>query len=352
MLAQSRSPSSQSMSSDGSIKSSYHSISSASSCSLKQKFGSCPNDLEHMTEVSSYHSIHDSLKLSSEMSNLGHKKHRSSSSLVSKGVYVISKCIENTYRSASSLNSSYEERDEDDKDRDITWLKVAFMFFLSLKLQLLVEHAVCILSLILTRYIAGKKVESLKKEFATPLVRTASAIENSEHRSESVEKLGSYQSKSISSSTLPPSATDMSMKESGHSYDSATSYRSISSSQSFNSLRQYDDQSQDNHKSLHSANSFEKYSTLPNSPSKDTSFLPLDNQANNDDWGQYCGLDDDFDDSFCMGGGIVRNELQSAHIPTDPFQSLNKSIMKKRGKKISVCKLGQLQEEENEDECE
>ena len=348
MIVQSPSSPSQ-MSSDESINSSYHSISSTSACSLQQKFGSCPNDLEYMT--ASYHSIHDSLKLSSEISNLGHKKHRSSSSLVSKGVYIISKCIENTYKSASSLNSNYDEKDKDDKDRDITWLKVAFMFFLSLKLQLLVEHAVCILSLILTRYIAGKKVESIKKEFATPLVRTASAIENFEHRSESMDKL-SYQSKSISSSTLPPSAVEISMKDSEHSYDSATSYRSISSSQSFNSLRQYDDQSQDTHKSLHGGNSFEKYSTVPNSPSKETSFLPLDNQANNDDWGQYCGLDDDFDDSFCMGGGIVRHELQPAHIPTDPFQSLNKSIMKKRGKKISVCKLGQLQEEENEDECD
>lgn len=351
MIAQSPSSPSET-SSDRSMKSSYHSISSSSSCSLQHKFGSCPNDFERITKASSYHSVRDSLKLSSEMSSLGHKKHRSSSSLVSKGVCIISKCIENTYKSASSLHSNFDERDEDNNGRDITWLKVAFMFFLSLKLQLLVEHTVCILSLILTRYIAGRKVESIRKEFATPLVRTASAIENFENQSESVDKLSSSESKSISSSTLPPSAIEISMKNSEHSYDSATSYRSISSSQSFNSLRQYDDQSQDNHESLHGGNSFEKCSTSPNPSSKDSSFLPLDNQANNDDWGQYCGLDDDFDDSSCMGGGIVRHELQSAHIPTDPFQSLNKSIMKKRGKKISVCKLGQLQEEDNEDECD
>jgi len=65
-----------------------------------------------------------------------------------------------------------------------------------------------------------------------------------------------------------------------------------------------------------------------------SSFIPLSFEEDADDWGHFM----DFQES---------ETLSSSDTTSDPFQSLTKSILRRRGAKISVCKLGQLKEEDS-----
>ena len=62
--------------------------------------------------------------------------------------------------------------------------------------------------------------------------------------------------------------------------------------------------------------------------------------ATTDEWGQFTDFDDDY-----------QNE-PAGRIFDDPFRSISKTMLKRRGDKLSVCKLDQLQEEEEDDEEE
>lgn len=66
-----------------------------------------------------------------------------------------------------------------------------------------------------------------------------------------------------------------------------------------------------------------------------SSFFPMQSDEPGDEWGQFADFDDLEEESYTFGD--------------DPFKSISKSILKKRGD-FSFQKLDQLQEEEEEEE--
>jgi len=80
-----------------------------------------------------------------------------------------------------------------------------------------------------------------------------------------------------------------------------------------------------------------------------TCFLPSSMDTATDEWGQFTDFDDGYRNESLFLGDEGTTPSTSV-IPEDPYRSISKAILKRRGDKLSVCKLGQLQEEENEDD--
>lgn len=66
--------------------------------------------------------------------------------------------------------------------------------------------------------------------------------------------------------------------------------------------------------------------------SKSSTFIPMSVDEDADEWGHFM----DFQEP---------ESIAAANNMADPFQSLSKTILRRRGVKVSVCKLDQLQEE-------
>jgi hypothetical protein len=129
------------------------------------------------------------------------------------------------------------------------------------------------------------------------------------------------------SSNLPPPAIEL-------SEDSQNSTASMSTSQTW---------SQKDLEIL-SAPSLANEKEPPSS-----SFLPSSMDISTDEWGQFADFDEGYqNESPFLGAGGTRRS--TSVISEDPYRSISKAILKRRGDKLSVCKLGQLQEEENEDD--
>ena len=73
-----------------------------------------------------------------------------------------------------------------------------------------------------------------------------------------------------------------------------------------------------------------------NAPPTSSSFLPIYSDESADEWGQFTDFDDREQDLY--------------NVIDDPFKSISKTILKRRGDKFSFQKLDQLQEEEEYDE--
>lgn len=69
-------------------------------------------------------------------------------------------------------------------------------------------------------------------------------------------------------------------------------------------------------------------------PPKPASFIPTNVDEDADEWGHFM----DFQEF---------ESLATINSMADPFQSLSKTILRRRGAKLSVCKLAQLQEEDS-----
>lgn len=277
------------------------------------------------------------------------------SSAIALGKNIVCKCLQSSSYSIHSSSSSNEYTAKSNDGNFISsnpWLKLTFIILVSLKLQLLFEHSVCLLSLIATRYLAGKKRE---RHFVNEgednaagaggsqihLVRTVSSSSDYVASSTPTNSLDNCSSEGKSleccqdddiydytaSSNLPPPAIEL-------SEDSQNSTASMSTSQTW---------SQKDLEIL-SAPSLANEKEPPSS-----SFLPSSMDISTDEWGQFADFDEGYqNDSPFLGAGGTRRS--TSVISEDPYRSISKAILKRRGDKLSVCKLGQLQEEENEDD--
>lgn len=288
------------------------------------------------------------------------------SSALAMGKELVCKCLQSTYNIEIVSSSTDSTSDKSNPNNPISnpWLKLTIIILVSMKLHLLFEHSVCLLSLVATRYLAGKKRERHAMHRGTdkggtdsrvPLVRTASSFCDStasdscpRQMQASCSSPNDEQSQNVgyefdvddvkgctSSSKLPPSAIELS--------DSQHSNASTSTSQS-QTWSQRDLEVLSGPPSV-------SHSIAAGKESPSSSLLPAPMDVVTDEWGQFTDFDDEFqNDSVCGEGAGISSPIRGASIGEDPFRSISKAILKRRGDKLSVCKLGQLQEEENEDD--
>jgi hypothetical protein len=90
----------------------------------------------------------------------------------------------------------------------------------------------------------------------------------------------------------------------------------------------------------------------PSSNSSNTSFFTQSrvDAISADDWGQFTDFDGFDDEDDCFMGGKSDTIATNARMHDDPYFSLTKMIRKRRGDKLSVCKLDILHEDGEGDE--
>ena len=300
--------------------------------------------------------------------NNKHIKHSPSipSSALAVGKELVCKCLQSAYNIeiVSSYTDSASDKSNPNNPISNLWLKFTIIILVSMKLHSLFEHSVCLLSLVATRYLAGKKRERHAMHRGTdkgftdsrvPLVRTASSFCDSTASISSPRQIQASCSspndeqsqvvgyefdvddvnKCTSSSKLPPSTIELSDSE--HSNVSTSAFQSQTWSQ-----RDLE---------VLSGPPSVSHSIAAGNESPSSSFLPVPMDAVTDEWGQFTDFDDEYqNESVCGKGTGSSSPTRGASSGEDPFQSISKAILKRRGDKLSVCKLGQVQEEENEDD--
>lgn len=272
----------------------------------------------------------------SQSSTCGSQTQQSASrSFFSLGKRIACKCIESSY-GFPGPRTEVNSREEN----TTPWLHFVFVFLLSVKLQLLFEHSICLLSLIATRYLAGKtRKGSILNKLPEDLqfVRTASLSSGYHHSSDSTISSTISSNKQESQDISRINSSGRMKKGNDTSQPSAMelSKNSQESSLSTCASQTWSQQGLDIQSPKRAAVTCENVKKVSPTPS---SFLPSHNEACMDDWGQFA----DFDDDFQVG-------CDSGVIADDPFRSINKTILKRRGDKLSICKLDQLQEEEEDD---
>jgi hypothetical protein len=192
-----------------------------------------------------------------------------------------------------------------------------------MKMQLLFEHSVCLISLVATRYLAGKKkANGLGRKLSNmgiPLVRTTSATYNSDlDRSQPIQH--------DCLATPQPSAIQLREDSSHQAFPSQTWSQHDLDIISLAS----------NSKSNGRLEKIDVNAATSNAPPTSSSFLPIYSDESADEWGQFTDFDDREQDLY--------------NVIDDPFKSISKTILKRRGDKFSFQKLDQLQEEEEYDE--
>jgi hypothetical protein len=211
------------------------------------------------------------------------------------------------------------------------------------------------MSLAITRYIAKRKKHDIRNDdesqssFFVPLVRTASStshpIDAALPCSHSNSHSHTKSKKNTGMAMVTPQPSAVKLREASSNDSDFDSYISLSS------ISRDSDTGQIDSSVLTSDSSSEPNATAPatvpataSSPSKSpsSSFMPNFCDESGDEWGQFTDFDDEGQDSF---GNRINLD--------DPFMSINKTIMKRRGDKFSFPKLSQLQEEdEYENDCE
>jgi hypothetical protein len=187
------------------------------------------------------------------------------------------------------------------------WVRLGMLFILSTKLGFVFERCLCLLGLIATRYLAQRTDEG---------------------RVYACEEF--YHTKQITRSESSNESTKM------------NSARSSAIIDSFSGIFQ----DQKNITSVaHTLHDFAE----PESPCQSMdiqvaqSALPSSYEEESDEWGHFTDFQDySMDKSY-------ENTSSGDAILADPFQSLNKSVRRIRGDKLSMCKLEQLEEEDELD---
>lgn len=95
-------------------------------------------------------------------------------------------------------------------------------------------------------------------------------------------------------------------------------------------------------------------STCSSSLKPTSSFIPMDQDEATDEWGHFTDFTDlDQQQQLHNGGGVDSNNtpsMKNCSTLDDPFCSITKTMLRRRGHKLSVCRLEQLQEGEEEEE--
>ncbi len=200
-----------------------------------------------------------------------------------------------------------------------------------LKMNILFDHIFCLLTLFVIRYAANKKwAEERKKNSKDSKSRNT-------HDESKVRVIsdGTMIEESPSSSTFsftstmhgkPPSYSDH--------YDN-------------NSFIQDED-------ILDSSFESDSSSTCSSSLKPTSSFIPIDQDEATDEWGHFTDFTDlDQQQQLHNGGGDNSTNtpsMKNCSTLDDPFCSITKTMLRRRGHKLSVCRLEQLQEGEEEEE--
>lgn len=323
---------------------------SASSCSHEH------SDISTLNHTLSKSNMHTSSSSSSQSP--------SPFTLLSIFKNAVLKCIQSSYHS-DDLNFRFTNVENakstgtSSSSSSSHWLQLAFLFFFSMKMQLLFEHSVCIISLIITRHLASKKKVQGKTDFDyrqhVPLVRTASSIDETER----VTGTGTGTTNEYQEDLLVRSEIDavysQNMKNNSTPKPSAIKLRQDSQLSAFTS-QTWSQQDIDNANDISATSSSSillneqleadcaavdiapaPSSSLSQLP-RTSSFLSNASDESGDEWGQFTDFNEDDDG------------LQHAGINEDPFMSINRTILKKRGDKMPFHKLDQLQEEDEHEE--
>jgi hypothetical protein len=217
---------------------------------------------------------------------------------------------------------------------DTQWLRVFLVIFISVKMQMLFEHSVCFFSLAATRYITTRHRRSSsdpllesRDQDNIPLRHTASY--GNDNASETGIEISA---KNYQSFPLSTPSNDCSFRQPSAVYLSEDSQHSscCSTSQSLQDLASRGSDSP----------SFLSSKSPVRSPFKSYSLSPDVMEDEVDEWGHFADIHDETQskcsDSF------------------DPFRSITKTMMRKRGQTLSssLCRLSKLQENILEEEQE
>jgi len=229
---------------------------------------------------------------------------------------------------------------DESEENSPAWLHLAVVFLVSFKLQLLFEHLVCFLSLVADRQLAmttkKERFSNLGPEKKDPVITPSSSFDQSQIPKKSIINKGISSKKDVLMSTCSERAVKNDANECLEvSLETQQSFPRILTSSSLSQTWSHRDETRRDEN---------EDSSLPNLryPSKLTltTIKNSSSEEDADDWGQFTEFDDD--------SGSNSNPYDMYHTPDDPFQSIHKTMMKKRGGKVSVCKLERLQEGEEE----
>lgn len=215
---------------------------------------------------------------------------------------------------------------------------------LVLKVNILFDHFICLCTLFALRYAAVKWIG--KKETITDDYQLVSTTSSSSITAAS----------SLSSTTSP-----LSSNREGHIGEYAPTSTASDGMTCCSSSLSTMQHSLDHQSSPSCPNTAEKNfrdeAMVPTQRHIDDSenevlspatFIPIQDENTHDEWGHFTDFEVDIEESSSgvgLGTGMSMS-MSSSRTLNDPFCSITKSMLRRRGHKLSVCKLEQLQEEE------
>lgn len=204
---------------------------------------------------------------------------------------------------------------------DTNWLRAVLIICISIKMQMLFEHSVCFFSLAATRYITSRQRRA----------KSDSSLESRDQDNISLHPTASYakdESPETSSESLHSNNKKMTRNICSFRQPSAVYLSEDSQHSSYSVSQSLQDLAIRGSDTI----SLLSFESPVRSPLKAQNLSPNNMEEEVDEWGHFADIHDDTQskrsDSF------------------DPFRSITKTMMRKRGQPLSssLCRLSKLQE--------
>lgn len=189
-----------------------------------------------------------------------------------------------------------------------------------MRMNIVFDNFLCIVTLFLIRYAATKWIISSKNENKKKMTKKIEHHDSSNELDESLSS--SSHSPTHKKSMVSTVSDDMLMGCSTLSSDSSSMYDMRSSCHESDCNDDYDIINYE--ESYHTNNS-----NFSRSQKAQSSFIPFEDDLVSDEWGHFTDFEMDTEETRTLG---------------DPFRSITKTMLRKSGHKVSLCKLEQLQE--------
>lgn len=194
--------------------------------------------------------------------------------------------------------------------------------------NILIDHVICILTLIAIRYAATIKWRCFTNDDSNDDTRR--------RRKQSIDLV-----RTISDGMMMPCSSSLTSSTVTTTTSRESPGLEPSTSSSF-SQPSFDGDSRDINEEIRKATTASTSTSTSTTTLSPASFIPSSEDDTSDEWGHF--TDFDVDITSAMEDSMMKNSMN------DPFSSITKSMLRKRGHKLSVCKLEQLQEEEEEND--
>ena len=258
---------------------------------------------ETQFEISNQNCIHPNrTNAANNDQNITHRRSETSTASDHKSKYVSTTYGDICYGEVYFYINTFVSKFTKEYSMKIARFTTIMLPIIVLKMNILFDHMVCLFTLFALRYAASKWIDEKSN--------TTSSSQNHNQHELSL----------VSSASDGMSCCSSSLTTTQHSLDHELSPSSTTNCHS---------------KTIDHAPKHDDRDDINLSPA---TFIPIEQENTADEWGHFTDFEVDIEDS--SSGNTGTGTL------ADPFCSITKSMRRRRGHQLSICKLEQLQEED------